>query len=130
MTYSATEQHNLELVMAMYEAVLKPMDASQVDRFIAPDYIQHSSLLAESGPAALKPFIDAINRQSPHASTDIKRIFADGDHVIVHTHVTRHAGDSGLAVVDIFRVRGDQLVEHWDVIQEIDPSMRSPESMF
>lgn len=130
MSYSQTEQRNLKLVTQMYEAVLKPLDSSQVDRFMAPNYIQHSSILAESGPQALKPMLDALKQQSPDAVTDIKRMFADGDHVIVHTHVKRFEGDNGLAVVDIFRVEGDKLVEHWDVIQEIETTVRSAESMF
>jgi predicted SnoaL-like aldol condensation-catalyzing enzyme len=129
MSYSATEQRNLELVTAMYQAVLMPLDSSQVDRFIAPDYIQHSPL-AESGAEALKQFLDGIKPQFPDATHTIKRMFADGDHVIVHTHVVRQQGDSGLAVVDIFRVAGDRLVEHWDVIQEIDPATANPASIF
>lgn len=129
MSYSATEQRNLELVTAMYEAVLMPLDSSQVDRFIAPDYIQHSPL-AESGSEALKQFLDGIKPQFPDATHTIRRMFADGDHVIVHTHVVRQPGDKGLAVVDIFRVAGDRLVEHWDVIQEIDPATANPESIF
>ena len=30
----------------MFEHVLNPMDSSAVDRFIAPDYIQHNQLVA------------------------------------------------------------------------------------
>jgi predicted SnoaL-like aldol condensation-catalyzing enzyme len=42
-----------------------------------------------------------------------------GDHVVCHVHVVRHPGDPGLAVVDIFRVEGEWIVEHWDVLMEI-----------
>ena len=31
----------------------------------------------------------------------------------------RHRGDPGLAVVDIFRVEGELIVEHWDVLMEV-----------
>lgn len=129
MAYSDQEKRNLDLVAAMYDAVLKPMDSSQVDRFIAPGYVQHSPLAA-SGPEPLKRFLNHIRAESPEAVHDVKRMFADGDHVIVHTHVRRHENDSGLAVVDIFRVENDMLVEHWDVIQEIDPAMPDPDTMF
>ena len=118
MARTAEEQRNLELVLAMYRDVLIPFDSSQVDRYISPDYVQHSSL-APPGREALKEFLDMIRRQSPDAETHIKRSFVDGDHVICHTHVIRHRGDPGLAVVDIFRVQDGMLAEHWDVLMEV-----------
>ena len=54
----------------------------------------------------------------------------DGDHVIVHVHVERWPGDPGLAVVDIFRCDGGEIVEHWDVIQEVPASPVNPNGMF
>ena len=118
MARTAEEQRNLELVLAMYRDVLIPFDSSQVDRYISPDYVQHSSL-APPGREALKEFLDMIRRQSPDAETHIKRSFVDGDHVICHTHVIRHKGDPGLAVVDIFRIQDGLLAEHWDVLMEV-----------
>lgn len=129
MARTAEEQRNLDLVLAMYRDVLIPFDSSQVDRYISPDYIQHSSL-APPGRQALKDFLDFIRKQSPDAETHIKRSFVDGDHVICHTHVIRHKGDPGLAVVDIFRVEGGMLVEHWDVLMEVPAKPVNTLSMF
>jgi predicted SnoaL-like aldol condensation-catalyzing enzyme len=121
MAWTAEEQRNHDLVMAMFEAVLIPLDASRVDEFISPDYVQHSQL-APPGREALKDFLRFVRTQSPDASHSIKRSFADGDHVIVHYHVRRFPGDPGFAVVDIFRVENGLIVEHWDVLQDIDPN--------
>lgn len=121
MAWTAEEQRNHDLVMAMFEAVLIPLDASRVDEFISPDYVQHSQL-APPGREALKDFLRFVRTQSPHAAHSIKRSFADGDHVIVHYHVRRFPGDPGFAVVDIFRVENGLIVEHWDVLQDIDPN--------
>jgi predicted SnoaL-like aldol condensation-catalyzing enzyme len=129
MARTAEEQRNLELVLAMYRDVLIPFDSSQVDHYISPDYVQHSSL-APPGRQALKDFLDFIRGQSPDAQTHIKRSFVDGNHVICHTHVIRHPGDPGLAVVDIFRVEGDMLVEHWDVLMEVPAQPVNPLPMF
>jgi predicted SnoaL-like aldol condensation-catalyzing enzyme len=118
MARTAEEQRNLDLVLEMYREVLAKMDSSKVDRYISPDYVQHSSL-APPGRAALKQFLDMIRVQSPAARTEIKRAFVDGDHVVCHVHVMRHPGDPGLAVVDIFRVAGGLIVEHWDVLMEV-----------
>ena len=129
MARTAEEQHNLELVLVMYRDVLIPFDSSQVDRYIAPGYIQHSSL-APPGRQALKDFLDFIRGQSPDAQTHIKRSFVDGNHVICHTHVIRHKGDPGLAVVDIFRIEGGLIVEHWDVLMEVPAKPVNTLSMF
>ena len=129
MSRTAQEQANLDLVLAMYRNVLMPMDSTRVDDYISPDYIQHSSL-AEPTVQALKDFLDFVKVQSPEGTHNLKRAFVDGDHVIVHHHVIRHAGDPGLAVVDIFRVEGGKIVEHWDVLQDVPEAPVNPLPMF
>jgi predicted SnoaL-like aldol condensation-catalyzing enzyme len=129
MARTAEEQRNLDFVLEMYNQVLVPFDSSKVDRYISPDYVQHSSL-APPGRDALKQFLDMIRKQSPDARTQIKRAFVDGDHVICHVHVMRFPGDPGLAVVDIFRVAGGLIVEHWDVLMEIPAKPVNTNSIF
>jgi predicted SnoaL-like aldol condensation-catalyzing enzyme len=129
MSRTEAEQANLDLVLAMYRDVLMPMDSARVDDYISPDYIQHSSL-AEPTVQALKDFLDFVKVQSPEGTHNLKRAFVDGDHVIVHHHVIRHAGDPGLAVVDIFRVAEGRIVEHWDVLQDVPQNPVNPFPMF
>lgn len=129
MARSAQEQANLAHVLAMYEQVLIALDSTRVDAFIAPGYIQHSSL-APPGVEALKDWLDARRIDSPEARQTIHRSFADGDHVIVHVHVVRFPGDPGLAVVDIFRLADGMIVEHWDVLQDVPTAPVNPNSMF
>ena len=129
MSRTALEQANLDLVLAMFAQVLNPMDSGAVDRFIAPDYIQHSQL-AEPGREALKRFLDMIREQTPDAVHDVKRAFVDGDHVIVHYLVRRWPGDKGWAVIDIFRVENGLIAEHWDVLQDVSEGGPNPNSPF
>jgi len=129
MAHTPAEQHNMDLVLRMYREVLIAMDASKVDQYISPDYVQHSSL-APPGREALKDFLRMIRKESPDAHTDIKRVFADGDFVVCHVHVKRFPADPGLAVVDIFRVAGKHIVEHWDVLMEVPAKPVNPNSMF
>lgn len=126
---SEAEQRNLDLVLEMFEKVLVPLDETAVDRYIAPDYIQHSSL-AEPGREALKKFLPVVRAQSPHASQTLHRALVDGDHVVLHYHVKRSPEDAGFAVVDIFRVEDGMIVEHWDVLQDVVVGGPNPLSMF
>lgn len=118
MSRTTEEQANLDHVLAMYRDVLMALDSSRVDDYIRPDYIQHSTL-AEPGVQALKDWLDARRADSPDAVQTIHRSFVDGDHVIVHVHVSRWKGDPGFAVVDIFRMEQGMIAEHWDVLQEV-----------
>lgn len=129
MARSEAEQRNHDLVMGLFAEVLNPLDSSAVDRFIAPDYIQHSPL-AEPGRDALKAFLDFARGQSPDAVHDIKRSFVEGDHVVVHYHVRRTSEDPGLAVMDIFRIENGLIAEHWDVLQDMPAQSPNPNSMF
>jgi predicted SnoaL-like aldol condensation-catalyzing enzyme len=129
MERTEAEARNHALVMAMFDAVLKPMDSSAVDRFIAPGYVQHSPM-APPGRDALKAFLDMIRVETPQVVHDVKRSFVDGDHVIVHYHVRRTTDDPGFAVIDIFRVEDGMIVEHWDVAQDVVTGGPNPNPMF
>jgi len=129
MPRTAAEQATLDRVLAMYHEVLIAMDAQKVDEFIAPGYIQHSSLAAP-GREALKRFLTDVRHASPNARQTIHRAFVDGDHVIVHVHVERWPCDPGLAAIDIFRCENGSIVEHWDVIQAVPVEPINPNTMF
>jgi len=129
MARSPQEDANLALVLEMYRNVLIAMDSSAVDRYISPDYVQHSSL-AEPGVPALKAFLDHVRAASPDARQTIHRALVDGDMVAVHVHVERFPGDPGLAVVDIFRVADGMIAEHWDVLQDVPAKPVNPLPMF
>ncbi len=127
--YSAQEQANLDLVAGLFREVLNPMDSGAVDRFIAPGYIQHSQM-APPGRDALKSFLDMIRTATPQAVHDVKRMFADKDHVIVHYHVRRFPDDPGFAVMDIFRIEDGLVMEHWDVTMDVPTQGPNPNSPF
>jgi predicted SnoaL-like aldol condensation-catalyzing enzyme len=129
MSRTAVEQRRLDFVLEMYREVLIAQDSSKVDRYISPDYVQHSSL-APPGRQALKDFLDMIRVRSPQASSVIHRAFVDGDHVVVHVHVKRHPEDRGLAVVDLFRVDDRYILEHWDVLMEVPANPVNTNSLF
>ena len=129
MARTREEEQRRLFVIEMFEKVLMPLDSSQVDRFIAPNYVQHSSL-AEPGVDGLKRWLDRMRIESPDARQEIKRSFVDGDHVVTHQHVVRWPGDRGVAVIDIFRIEDELIVEHWDVIQDVPETTPNPNSMF
>src|SRR5580658_6417771 len=100
---TAEEQRNLDHVLGLFRDVLQPLDADQVDRYISPDYIQHSPMAAP-GRDSLKAFLRTVRAASPNSSQKLLRAFVDGDHVILHYHVKKSPEDLGFIVMDIFRL--------------------------
>ncbi|OJY67076.1 MAG: hypothetical protein BGP16_17905 [Sphingobium sp. 66-54] len=123
------EEANAQLIRDLFDKVLIPMDKTLVDAFIAEDYLQHSSL-AEPGREALKDWLDFVRAETPQATQRVYRILAEDDHVVSHQHVIRWPGDTGFAVMDIFRIADGKIVEHWDVVQALSAEPVNPNSMF
>lgn len=128
--HTPKEERNLALVREFFDTVIMKFDTDAMDRFVRPDYIQHAPDAA-TGRAGLKAFLEGKRAQQPPGGVkfDIKRMFADGDHVVVHHHV-HWAGFRGLAVIDIIRVEDGMLAEHWDVIQPIPEESLNENTMF
>ena len=60
----------------------------------------------------------------------IKLSLEDGNLVATYSHVQQNPGDSGVAVVHIFRFEGDHIVEMWDVGQAVPEDSPNENGMF
>lgn len=87
-------------------------DPSAVDRWVAADYRQHSSLAAD-GPEALRRLVSELPEGFRYEGA---RVIADGD--LVALHGTYYGfGPDPLVAFDLFRVDADgKLAEHWDAL--------------
>ena len=92
-----------------------------------PDYIQHNPN-APTGRDATLAMMEASLSRLPDLSHEVKRVVwgpeDDGaDLVAVHFHFKYEPDTRGYSVVDILRIDGGYIREHWDVIQEVpDPA--------
>ena len=105
----------------------KPEEA--VAKYLGPNYRQHNPGAADGA----EPFIAAVNgfaQTFPEFRMEPKRIIAEGDIVVLHSHLIREPGDRGRAVVDIFRLENGKIVEHWDVVQEVPETSANNNTMF
>lgn len=114
-----------EIVLAFYEAALNEKDLEKVKEFLGDTYIQHNPWVAD-GPDGLFRFVEFRRQRFPHSRNEVKRVIAEGDLVVLHVHSVVVPGTPGRAIVDIFRVEDDKVVEHWDVIQEIPQALFPP----
>jgi predicted SnoaL-like aldol condensation-catalyzing enzyme len=106
---------NKELVLRATDELFGKKDPSAVDRWVAADYRQHSSLAAD-GPKALRDLVAGLPDGFRYEGA---RVIADGD--LVALHGTYHGfGPDPLVAFDLFRVDSDgKLAEHWDALTPV-----------
>ncbi|HXD14416.1 MAG TPA: nuclear transport factor 2 family protein [Xanthobacteraceae bacterium] len=122
-------EENKKAVTAFYDAAINQKDFEAAAKFIGPRYVQHNPRAAD-GPEGLKAFLGVLREKFPDYHSEIKRVFADGDYVILHVHNVPMPGARGAAIVDIFKLEGGKIVEHWDVRQEIPEQSANSNTMF
>ena len=121
---------NKDIVLALYKTVFEGRVEEAFRLFAGSPYRQHNPLI-EDGMEGLRKFVGWIASNYQDARYEIKRVFADGDHVIVHSHWHGLSDNPrGEAVVDIFRLEGGKVLEHWDVIQSIPETSANSNTMF
>jgi predicted SnoaL-like aldol condensation-catalyzing enzyme len=126
---TAQEQANKKVVLDLYEKGINQKDFEAAAKDLGPHYIQHNPRAAD-GAEGFKAFINFLKAKLPNYHSDIKKVFADGDYVILHVHNVPAPGQRGAAIVDIFRLENGKVVEHWDVRQEIPEKSANNNTMF
>jgi predicted SnoaL-like aldol condensation-catalyzing enzyme len=119
-------ERNKRTVVAYYTTAFNDKNPRlAVERYGGSEYIQHNPLAA-NGFDAFIGFVEGLTGTYPDVHIDIRRVFAECDHVITHGLLTGAAPvftERGNKVVDIFRLdRNGKIVEHWDVLAPISAS--------
>lgn len=100
-----------------------------VAKYLGPHYRQHNPG-ATDGAESFIGFVKRFAQTFPDFHLEPKRIIAEGDYVVLHSHLIRESGDRGMAVVDIFRLENGKIVEHWDVLQQVPETSANDNTMF
>ena len=99
------------------------------ETWVDPGYVQHNPMAATGRDAAIN-FLEPFFAQHPDIHYSIARVIADGNLVAVHSHGKFAPDDRGVAVVDILRVEGCKVMEHWDVVQPVPEKSANSNGMF
>jgi len=123
------EEANKKVVLDFYEKAINQKNFEAAAVHFGPRYTQHNPNAAD-GPEGLKAFLGFLREKFPASRSEVKRAFTDGDYVILHVHAVREPGTRGFAIVDIFKLEGGKIVEHWDVVQPIPEKALNANGMF
>jgi predicted SnoaL-like aldol condensation-catalyzing enzyme len=125
-------ERNKQVVVDYYQTAFNGDPEKAVADHLGPRYIQHNPDAAD-GPEAFIGFVHWLRGQYPNLKLDIKRVIAEGDMVVTHSHLDLEPGNAdnpGRALADFFRLEDGKVVEHWDVIQEVPKHAANPNGMF
>ncbi len=68
--------------------------------------------------------------KNPNKKLEIKLTLEDSNLVATYSHVQQKPGETGVAVVHIFRFESDHIVEMWDLGQAIPEDSPNENGMF
>ena len=122
------EEKNKKTVSAFYQGLFGDKEVSFIDTYIAENYIQHNPQVAD-GRKALKDGATQWFEGAPKEKIDIQHIAADGDLVFIHLKSKDYSGKT-ISVIDIFKLKNNKIVEHWDVIQKVPDNAANSHPMF
>ncbi|MBR0751706.1 ester cyclase [Bradyrhizobium jicamae] len=120
---------NKRTVLAFYDAALNRSNIDEAAAYLGPHFIQHNPR-SKDGVEGFRALFQDLKTQFPGVRADVKRAFSDGDFVVLHVHAKLQPEDLGLAIVDMFRLEGGKIVEHWDVRQAIPETAANANGMF
>jgi predicted SnoaL-like aldol condensation-catalyzing enzyme len=125
-------ERNKANVLAFYDLMFnqsKPEQAMQ--KYGAEQYRQHNPEVPD-GREAFVRFFEKMAKEYPGKSMSVKRVFAEGNFVIVHSeHVFPGWRGGSWAAIDIFRLDANgKIAEHWDVLQKVPDHSANSNGMF
>ena len=125
-----TPETNKADVIAFYKMMFNDCrPAEAIATYAGADYVQHNPHVGD-GKDAFIAYFEKMAQEYPGKRVEVKRAFADGQHVILHCH---QIWPDGLeyAGIDIFRLNDTgKIVEHWDVLQVLPDHSANDNGMF
>jgi predicted SnoaL-like aldol condensation-catalyzing enzyme len=126
-------ERNKQIVVDYYQTAFAGNPEKAVTDHADPEYKQHNPVV-QDGPDGVIGLVTSLRGQYPSLRLDIKRVIAEGDIVVTHSHLNLepdNPDNPGLALADYFQVnQAGKVVEHWDVIQEIPKTAANDNGMF
>lgn len=119
------EQHK-SLVQTFYKEVLGNRNTEIIDELISENYIQHSPMVKD-GREGLREAINFLKQmpEPEEKKSPILFMMSEGEFVWVFLEVDMMG--KKLGIMEIFRIEGGKLTEHWDATEEIQQGFSKEE---
>jgi len=128
-TRSDTEKQNIEKAFS-FLSMLGSWNEEAASDLLSDDFIQHNPTMPGDKFGTIKKFGELFSDHSNSITLDVKRVYVDGNYVIVHSNF-QIFGQVNAALIDIFKFStSGEIAEHWDVMQEIPKTSLNENTMF
>ena len=102
------------------------------DKYVVPNYIQHNPNILDDRDAGIAALSDVW--ANPNNSFIVREItvgkgMAGQTMAIIHLEAV-NTGSGNTSVVDMYRMSGCKIVEHWDVLQSMEAGVINPHPYF
>lgn len=115
-------EENKETAQKFYETAFLGNPAWAIEKYVGDKYLQHNPVV-EDGKEGFIKYFEEMQEYCSNKSVEFVRVIAEGDLVSLHTHQMWGEPDNKEYVtMDFFRFENGKIVEHWDSIQEIEPT--------
>lgn len=108
-----------KIVTDFYYAYGIERDAEKCRKFFGTKYIQHNPHVQDGVDHFLR-FVRYRKEHYPEGRNNVMLAIANEDKVLLHVHSVLLPGEPGRNLVDTFRVEEGKIVEHWDVISNVE----------
>jgi len=98
-------------------------------KFIGEGFKHHNPFF-EGSAESLQAGMKANANKNPAKVMEVKRVVAESDFVVIHSHVKQNPDVLGAAVVHIFHFENGKIVELWDLGQPVPESSPNANGMF
>jgi len=134
-----SDEANMAIVRRFVDEVQSKHNLDLIDQLFTDDYVNHYAGSVQPGPEGAKQFFAMVFKAFPDLHGTIHAQTAEGDKVWTRksfrgTHLGPFMGVPATGkpiafdVIDVFRIKGGRIAEHWGVsdmlrlMQQIGPS--------
>ena len=127
--HAADSEANKASYRSYIEQLWNKRDQSAVERYLAPDYVEHNKNLPP-GRDGRWGFVSKVLTAFPDYHAEVQEILAEGDRVVARVQWTgtqdgpydgRPPTHNKLvfSTADFFRFENGKIAEHWDVVDSL-----------
>lgn len=87
---------------------------------------------ANNGSTGERAHLETLKAYNSAYVATVKHIAADADYVAVHWHLSSTPADEfkGKAIVDLYKLSGNKITDHWHIAQNLSATTASGNSLF
>ncbi|MEV6964059.1 nuclear transport factor 2 family protein [Hamadaea sp. NPDC051192] len=110
---------NKTIVQQALTALVATGDVEALAQSLSDDFVHHRPDGHDSTKTAWLAAVRAALVPLDGMQVEIEHLFADGDHVMMHSRRRLPGDEPGIVVVDIWRVQDGLIAEAWEIIEPL-----------